>query len=117
MLWVGRTAVVTLPAEIDIDNALSVAADLLAALSAGAQVVIADMSGTSFCDVSGLHELASAHEMATANGMQLRVVASGQVLRVLRLSRLNRVLAIYPTLAAALPAGPPGHGGGIGGRR
>jgi STAS domain-containing protein len=47
--------VATLPGEIDMANAYRVGADLDAAFGPGVGVVIADMSGTRFCDTSGIH--------------------------------------------------------------
>lgn len=101
---------VRLPAEIDMDNAVSVGADLWSALHGGAATVIADMTGTTFCDSSGLGELAVAHQTAQDLGAELRVVVTtSQVRRVFALTRLDRVLAVYPSLDAALPHGPAGQ--------
>jgi hypothetical protein len=48
VLWIGRTAVVSLPAEIDITNADQVREDLLSVLNQGAILLIADLSRTTF---------------------------------------------------------------------
>jgi anti-sigma B factor antagonist len=103
---------VRLPVEMDMDNAVSVGADLWSALHCGAQTVIADMTETTFCDSSGLGELAVAHQAALDRGTELRVVVtSAQVRRVLALTRLDRVLAVYPSLDAALSGPPRGQTG------
>ena len=47
---VGRV-VVTVPPEIDVANARQVQASLMAAVESGARLVIAEMSGTTLCDV------------------------------------------------------------------
>jgi anti-anti-sigma regulatory factor len=51
------TRVVTLPAEIDLDNAEDVHAALTRALAAGATVLVADMAATGYCTLEGLHAL------------------------------------------------------------
>ena len=54
---VARVApvVVVLPAEIDVTNSEQVYDRLVAALTPGVDIVIADMTSTSFCDSSGVH--------------------------------------------------------------
>ena len=97
---------VPLPGEIDMANADRVGEDLLAAFGPGVGIVIADMSGTRFCDTSGIHALVIAHQRAKASNSEFRVVAGpGEVRRVLEILRLDTVLAIYPRLDVALVAG------------
>jgi anti-anti-sigma factor len=97
-------AVVTLPAEIDMANAGGAGEDLCGALVPGVRIVVADMSGTRFCDSSGVHALVQAHKHAIASGAQLRVVPSARVLQVLAVLGLDGWLAVYPSLHEALPA-------------
>jgi anti-sigma B factor antagonist len=97
------TVIVTFPAEIDMANAARVGAELNAAFDAGAAIVVADMSGTRFCDTSGIHVLVRAHKRATASNTGFRVVVRpGEVRQVLEIVRLNTVLALYPRLDIAL---------------
>jgi anti-sigma B factor antagonist len=98
--------VVVLPAEIDATNSEQVHDQLLAALAPGVDVVIADMTSTSFCDSSGVHALVFAHEAAVARGIQLRLAVprDGSVPRVLQLIGVGRVLSIYSSLAEAIEA-------------
>jgi len=63
----AETIVVTLPAEIDMANADRVGADLEAAFGSGVCVVVADMSGTRFCDTSGIHALVMAYKRGQAS--------------------------------------------------
>jgi anti-sigma B factor antagonist len=99
------TIVVTLPSEIDLANADHVGKDLDAALGPGVGVVLADMSGTRFCDTSGIHALVMAHKRAKASSTGFRVVAGpGEVRHVLEILGLDTVLAINPRLDAALVA-------------
>lgn len=102
-----QPAVVTLPAEIDMDNAERIGADLRAAFDPGVTVVVADMTATTFCDSRGIRALVLAHKRAAAIGAEFRlVVPSASVLRALAMLGLDDLLAIYPSLPAALPAEP-----------
>jgi anti-anti-sigma factor len=99
----GRPVVVTLPAEIDITNADRIGEELGSAIDRGAGIVVADMTGTRFCNSSGISMLVLAHRQAAANHAELRlVVLSAAVLRALKLVRMDCLLPIYPSLAAAL---------------
>jgi anti-sigma B factor antagonist len=100
-------AVVVLPAEIDVTNSEQVRDQLVAALAAGVDVVIADLTGTSFCDSSGVHALVSAHEAAVARGVRLRlaVPSGGSVPRVLQLIGVGRIVPVHASVAEAIEAG------------
>lgn len=110
----GRPAVVTLPREIDIANCGKVHGALMRALDTGATVVIADMTGTGFCDCAAVSTFAAIQARAAAAGTQLRVaVASPAVRRTLHLIAAGQRLDLYPDLAAAV-AGPPAPGNNTG---
>lgn len=95
--------VVALPVEIDVANASRVRQELYSALAAGAAVVVADMTATTFCDSMGVRALFMAHQQARAGNAELRlVVPSASVLHIMAITCLDRVLGIYPSLAAAL---------------
>ena len=114
VVWVGRVAVVKLPAEVDIANAEQVRQDLLGVVGQDASVVIADMSGTTFCDSAGVTALVHAVRNAIASGTGLRVAASAPaVTRVLAITGVDRLIEIYPSVAAAMagPAGGTAHKG------
>jgi anti-sigma B factor antagonist len=99
----ARPVVVTLPAEIDITNADRIGEELSSAIARGAGIVVADMTGTRFCNSSGISMLVLAHRQAAANHAELRlVVLSTVVLRALKLVRMDCLLPIYPSLDAAL---------------
>jgi anti-sigma B factor antagonist len=111
VVWLGTTAVVTLPAEIDIANADQVREDLLSILNRGPATLVVDMGGTTFCDSAGVHALVRAFKRASANSTQMRlVVAAPGVQRVLSITGVDHLIGIYPTVAASLAAldGPPG---------
>jgi anti-sigma B factor antagonist len=96
--------VVVLPAEIDVTNSELVHGQLVATLTPGVGVVIADMTGTTFCDSSGVHAVIFAHEVAAAQGVEMRlaVSAEGSVRRVLQLIGVASVMPVYPSVAAAM---------------
>lgn len=107
VLWVGRAAVVSLPAEIDITNADQVREDLLSVLNQGAAVLVADLSKTTFCDSAGVSALARGFRRAEASQSEMRlVVGTPAVQRVLSLSGIDRLLDIYPSVASSLAASP-----------
>ena len=100
-------AVVSLPAEIDVTNAGEVLALVTAALAPGVTVVVADLTGTRFCDSAGLRNLLLAHREAARAGVQLRLAIppDGAVGRVTELTGISRFVAVYPTLQLAVGAG------------
>lgn len=107
VLWISRTAVVSLPAEIDITNADQVREDLLSVLNQGAALLIADLSKTTFCDSAGVSALARSFRRAEASQSGMRLVVSTlAVQRVLALTGIDRLLDIYPSVAASLAAWP-----------
>jgi anti-sigma B factor antagonist len=105
--YLDGPAVVILPGEIDFLNAESVGARLSAAIVAGAAVIIADLSVTTFCDCAGVRSLLLAHRTASASHAELRlVIRSRAVLRILALLKANHVLPVYSDLGAAAAVRP-----------
>ncbi|GAA1833265.1 hypothetical protein GCM10009682_59580 [Luedemannella flava] len=87
----GRV-VVALAGECDLAARDQLVAALREALDAGSTVTV-DLSGLSFLDSSGIHELVSAHRTATRNGGALHVTgASGVVAQVLDLTGVAGLL-------------------------
>jgi anti-sigma B factor antagonist len=102
-------AIVALPAEIDIANADEICDLLRAALVPGIGVIVADLTGATFCDVSGVRALIRAQNDAVAAGAELRVaVPPGRVRMLLNLISPDGQLRVFPTAgrAAAQPTGP-----------
>jgi len=101
----GPRAIVALPGEIDITNSAAIKASLLVALD-GPGLVIADMTGTTFCDSSGLRMLIVARDRAAASGCTLRIVIrpDSSVARSLAILGMDRMLPIYASVEDALPA-------------
>ena len=102
----ARPVVVSPPAEIDISNSESVGAELGAACSSGAEVIVADLTSTAFCDSSGVRYLLLAHDEAAAHHAQLRLAVQpdGMVLRMLTLMGLHRVLQVHVSIDEATAA-------------
>jgi anti-sigma B factor antagonist len=110
--WIRQTAVIRLPAEVDITNADAVREDMLSLINQGAAALIADMSTTTFCDSAGVNALVRAYKRARASGAVVRLVVSAPaVKRVLSLIGVDHFITGYPTVAAAL-AGLDPRGGG-----
>jgi anti-anti-sigma factor len=100
--------IVMLPAEIDIANGAAVGQQLCSAFAPRVTIVIADMTSTVFCDSTGISQLLLAHHSAAAHQAQLRLaVPHDQVLDVLKVTGVDRLLAVYPSLDAALAATSP----------
>ena len=100
---IGQHGVVTVPAEVDVTNAGEVRRALLAAASQDLPILIIDMSGTTFCDSTGVQAIVAAYQQAAANGTGLRLVATA-ALNILTVIGVDQLIPIYPDLKAALAA-------------
>jgi anti-sigma B factor antagonist len=102
--------IVPMPAEIDLANAGRVGDQLRTAAGPGVTVIVADLTSTQFCDSAGIRTLLSARDSIAAQDAQLRlaVARGGAVRRALQAIGLQHVLPLYPTVAAAVTADPPG---------
>ena len=99
----GQHCVVTVPAEVDATNSGEIRQALLSAASQGEPVLIIDMSGTTFCDSTGVQAIVAAYRQAAANGTGFRLVATA-ALRILTVVGVDQLIPIYPDLEAALAA-------------
>jgi anti-anti-sigma factor len=95
--------VVPLAAEIDLTNSEQVYDRLYAAFISGTAVVVADFTGTWFCDCSSLRRLLTVQQRAAAQGSQLRLVIppGSLVRRVADLIGLDGQLHIYSSTREA----------------
>jgi anti-anti-sigma factor len=100
---IGEHGVVTVPAEVDVTNSAEVREALLAAASQGLPILIIDMSGTTFCDSTGVQAIVAAHQQAAANGTGVRLVAPA-ALHILTVVGVDQLIPIYPDLETALAA-------------
>lgn len=101
-----RSLLITeLPDEIDVMNCDAIAAGLLAAVSAPG-LVIADMTGTAYCDSAGMRMLLAVHDHARASRSVLRVAVKpdSSVTRMMSLLGMDRVLSCYASVEGALLA-------------
>ncbi len=100
---VGGMPVVTTPEEVDISNAERLRTVLLEASAHGRGTLVVDMSGTQFCDSSGIHVLVHAHKRAQAEfGELLLVLPATTVLRVFAITGIDRVIPNFSSLEDAL---------------
>ncbi len=100
--------VVAAPADIDVTTADQLRIVLLEAAADGNTTVVVDMTGTQFCDSSGLGVLVRAHKRALAEGGELRLVIppGGAVYRIFSLTSLYRFIPRFDNLAEALMQRP-----------
>jgi anti-sigma B factor antagonist len=106
---VGGVPVMAAPEEIDITNAEALRSALLNAATNGHRTLVVDMTRTQFCDASGLHALAAAHQRTQAEGREVLLVIPGTaVLRVFALIGMDRVIPNFTSLADALASADRG---------
>ncbi|PKV96910.1 anti-anti-sigma factor [Amycolatopsis echigonensis] len=95
--------VVALSAELDRRSTARLGDVLAEETALGPPVLIVDLSGLTFCSVSGLEVLTDAARAAAAAGVEFVVVAAQRaVLRPLRVLRLDRELRVAGCLAEAV---------------
>ena len=100
-------ATITLPAEVGVTNADQVREELLRAIDDGPELLMVDMTGTSYCAAAGVHVLVDARGRAADAGIGLRVAAGAPtVRRILQLTGADRLIDVYPGLDAALTGLP-----------
>ncbi len=109
---VDGLAVVTTPDEIDVANAAHFRAALLAAAEFGRPAIVVDMSGTEFCDSTGLNVLVRALRQADQGGSAIRLVVRGTALqRILTVTGVGSMFGRYDHLDQALRADEPRQAG------
>lgn len=97
----GGRVVVGLRGELDVADAVRVAA-WLAAIAAGRPQVIVDLAGLEFIDSSGVAALARGRKLARqAGGDMLLAAPRQQVLRVLAAIRLTEAFHVHPSVDEA----------------
>jgi anti-sigma B factor antagonist len=103
---IGGVPVVEAPQEIDVANAEPFGEILVRAACRGQSPVVVTMTGTRFCDSSGVRALALAHKRAVAEGGDLLLVipADAPLLRVFALTGIGRLIPHLADLNEALEA-------------
>jgi anti-sigma B factor antagonist len=113
--WHGQLAVITMPEEIDMSNGAEIQDSLLAALGERPQVLVVDMTPTTFCDSAGVRAIMLTHRQAAAAGSELRlVIASPGVSRVFSIIGAGQLVRIHDDLPSALAVGSGGQEDGAG---
>jgi anti-sigma B factor antagonist len=103
---VGRATVLSVRGDIDALTAPSLAEAIAAARAGQPAAVIVDLSTVEFLASAGMTVLIDAHQKS-APGAQLLIVAEGPgTSRPIKLMGLDSLLALHPTLDAALGALP-----------
>ena len=98
----------TFPDHVGASAAAQASEQLLAALDRGAELVIADMSATTWCDSTCLDAVTRACQRAAVCQAELRLVASApEVRQLLTACGLDRLIPVYLSLEAAGAAGEP----------
>jgi anti-sigma B factor antagonist len=96
---------VRLEGELDIATTPALRERLLSVISPGMRLLIIDLSGVSFCDVSALAMLVGTQRRARGLGIPVRLAAPrAQTAKLLRVTGLDRCFTICATLDDALPA-------------
>jgi anti-sigma B factor antagonist len=71
-----------------------------------------DLQATTFCDTAGVQEMLLAHKAAVAEGIDLRViVVPARLMLQFTWTGIDQVLAVYPSVNAALAAAGSPAGG------
>jgi anti-anti-sigma factor len=106
VVMIGGVPVVEAPPEIDAATAECFRKMLLHAAGCGHGTVVVDMTGTRFCDSSGINVLVGARKRAVAKGGQLLLVipASTFVLRAFAFAGLDGLISKFADLSEALEA-------------
>jgi PAS domain S-box-containing protein len=114
----GRTdvsAVVVFPEQVDERTAAEAGDQLVAAFRRGAEVVVADLSGTTWCDQAGVEALMRAYRYGVICQAELRLVVSAPAVgQLVREAGLDRLVPVYPLVHAALDHGVRGDSGPLG---
>ncbi|HET9392936.1 MAG TPA: STAS domain-containing protein [Candidatus Rubrimentiphilum sp.] len=99
----GNAIVFSLRGSLDFETSPSLRAAMLEAADQGKHDILVDLSQLEFLDSSGLGALIGAHKRALENAGRVRVIIStGTIARLLTITGLMDVLAVYPSIEAAL---------------
>jgi anti-sigma B factor antagonist len=94
-----------LEGELDIATTPALRERLLSVFGPGVRLLIIDLSGVSFCDVSALAVLVATQRRARRLGITVRLAAPRpQMAKLLRVTGLDHCFTICATVHDALPA-------------
>jgi len=98
-----RTHVISVSGEVDLFTAPEFKQRVTAAIDAGAERVVVDLSATVFIDSSSLGVLIGAHRRLKGRGAALVVVCQNEaIVKTFRITGLDGVFTLVPSLADAL---------------
>lgn len=101
----GTLAVIALSGEFDITTAPAVRARALDLITDGHPDLVADLSGVTFCDSSGLGALVGIWRCAKgADGTLILAAIPDRLSRLLSVTGMDTFLPAYPSADAALAA-------------
>ncbi len=101
--WAGGLPVVVTPEEIDAGNAADLRQSLLSCANGSSPTLVVDMTGTAFCDSTGVHQLVRARARAIAADGEVRlVIRTDPVLRLFAIMGIDRLFPVFATLAEAV---------------
>ena len=103
---VGLVSEIELDGEIEPEGTDPAYAALRAAVASGVPMVIADLTGTTFCNYPGFRQLVMIGRQAATGDVQLRVAmpADGSVRSWLEFLARHRLVRAYPGIEAAKTA-------------
>ena len=101
---------ISLGGEVDLYTAPEFKQQLLEVISQGAQVVIVDLTNTTFIDSTTLGVLVGGVKRLRSNDGRLALVCSDRnITKIFEITGLDRVFTIYPTRGEALAQVGSGH--------
>jgi anti-sigma B factor antagonist len=99
----AKTHVVAVSGEVDLFTAPEFKQIVTAAIDAGAERVVVDLTATTFIDSSSLGVLIGAHRRLADRGGVLVVVCENEaIVKTFRITGLDGVFTLVPSLADAL---------------
>ena len=106
VVMIGGVPVVEAPQEIDVANAKPFREILVQAACRGHTPAVVNMTGTRFCDSSGVTALLSAQKRAVADGGELLLVipSGAPLLRIFAITGIDRLIPHLADLNEALEA-------------
>jgi anti-sigma B factor antagonist len=101
------TLVLTVAGELDRTGVRELRDLVFTPTTVSAELLVIDLSATTFLDSSGVGALVAARRWANAHDTRVTLVCPpGQARRTLEIVGLDRVLTLHPTLASAIDDGP-----------
>jgi anti-sigma B factor antagonist len=102
----GKAHVVAVRGEVDLFTAPEFKQRIMAPIGAGIDLVVVDLTATTFIDSSSLGALIGAHRRLKSRGGRLVVACDSEpIVKTFRITGLDSVFALAPSAEAALGDG------------